>query len=100
MFARPALAETPIYRLVLENHVFSPSKLRIPPNTKVKIIIENKDETAEEFDSFDLNRERVIFAQREASIFIGPLPIGRYEFFGEYHPNSARGYVIVEEESL
>ena len=48
------------------------------------------------FDSFSLNREKVIFAQRKATIFIGPLKPGEYEFFGEYNPNTARGTVIVE----
>lgn len=86
-----------IFRLTLENHVFTPSELAIPANEKVKIVIQNNDDTAEEFDSFDLNRERVIFAHRNATIFVGPLPAGKYEFFGEYHPNSARGVVIVEE---
>lgn len=92
-------AETQVFQLVLENHVFTPAELTIPANKKVKIVINNKDDTAEEFDSFDLNRERVIFANRNAIIFVGPLPIGQYEFFGEYHPNSARGVVIVEESN-
>lgn len=90
-------ADTQIFRLTLENHVFTPAELTIPANQKIKIVIQNKDDTAEEFDSFDLNRERVIFANRNATIFVGPLPTGKYEFFGEYHPNSARGIVIVEE---
>ena len=92
-------AETQVFQLVLENHVFTPAELTIPANEKVKIVIKNKDDTAEEFDSFDLNRERVIFAKRDATIFVGPLATGQYEFFGEYHPNSARGVVIVKDNN-
>lgn len=84
------------FYLTLENHVFAPSELKIPANTKVKLIILNKDSVAEEFDSFDLNREKVLFPKRKSTIFIGPLKPGRYEFFGEYHPNSARGVITVE----
>ncbi|MBT1449302.1 cupredoxin domain-containing protein [Glaciecola sp. XM2] len=95
----PVIAEeTKVFALVLKNHTFMPATLTIPANEKVKIIIENKDDTAEEFDSFDLNRERVIFAGKSATIYVGPLPPGTYEYFGEYHPNSARGQVIVSEE--
>jgi hypothetical protein len=93
-----ALGETLVFTLVLENHTFSPDEIVIPANKKVQLIIENKDAEAEEFDSFDLNREKVIFPQRQARLFIGPLPPGQYEFFGEFHPDTARGRVLVKEE--
>lgn len=89
-------AQTKEFYLTLENQVFTPSELKIPANKKVKLIIFNKDKVAEEFDSFDLNREKVLFPKRKSTIFIGPLKPGNYEYFGEYHPNSARGVIIVE----
>ena len=55
-------------------------------------------ETPEEFDSFDLNREKVIFAQHKVVIFIGPLQPGEYHFFGEYAPNTAQGTVVAIEK--
>ena len=97
-FAMPAIAEIKTFYLNLENHTFTPNELVIPANEKVKIVIENKDDTAEEFDSFDLNRERVIFAGKKSTIYVGPLPVGKYGYFGEYHPNSAKGYILVSED--
>lgn len=94
----PVIAKTKEFYLTLENHIFTPSVLTIPANEKVKLIIENKDDVAEEFDSFDLNREKVIFADKKVTIYIGPLIPGRYEYFGEFHPNSARGVIVVEEK--
>lgn len=88
------------FHLTLANHVFTPSELKIPANKKVKLIIFNKDASAEEFDSFDLNREKVLFPNKQSTIFIGPLKPGKYEYFGEYHPNSARGFVIVEVHNV
>lgn len=93
---KPCFA-TEKFFLTLENHVFTPSELIIPKNKKVKLIVENKDPIAEEFDSFDLNREKVIFPHQKAVIFVGPLEPGEYEYFGEFHPNSARGKIIVKE---
>ena len=55
--------------------------------------------TPEEIDSFDLNREKVIFGRSSGVIFIGPLSVGEYGFFGEYHPNSAVGKVIVTKDA-
>jgi len=93
-------AKRPEYHIVIKNHLFYPAEIIIPANKKIKLIIVNHDEQIEEFDSFALNREKVIFPQRPAIIFIGPLPVGDYPFFGEYHPNSARGKIIVKKAPL
>ena len=91
-------AKRPEYHLELKNHLFYPAQIIIPVNKKVKLVIHNRDSSVEEFDSFDLNREKVIFPKQKSIIFIGPLPIGEYSFFGEYHPNSARGKVVVKKQ--
>jgi len=96
MFSIKSEAADNTFYLVIENHVFTPSVIEIPKNKKVKLIIHNKDNLAEEFDSFDLNREKVIFAGKKSTIFIGPLPAGEYHFFGEYHPVSAQGKIVVK----
>lgn len=79
----------------LRDHLFHPAKVYVPANKKVKLIIINEDDDPEEFDSFALNREKVVFGQAKANLFIGPLPPGRYPFFGQYHPTTAQGEVIV-----
>ncbi|WP_039990440.1 cupredoxin domain-containing protein [Paraglaciecola arctica] len=96
LFCQSILAAVPEYHIQLKDHLFFPSRIIIPANQKVKLVIDNQDNTPEEFDSFSLNREKVIFAHRKAKIFIGPLKPGEYGFFGEYNPNTARGTVIVE----
>jgi hypothetical protein len=100
LFCYPLLAAVTEYHIQLKDHLFFPSRISIPANQKVKLIIDNQDNTPEEFDSFSLNREKVIFANRKASIFIGPLKPGEYDFFGEYNPNTASGTVIVEHPKL
>ncbi|WJG11347.1 cupredoxin domain-containing protein [Aliiglaciecola sp. LCG003] len=81
----------------IKDHLFYPAEIQIPAHQKVKVTFINQDATPEEIDSFDLNREKVIFGNSRASIFVGPLKAGRYRFFGEYHPNSAVGFVQVVE---
>jgi hypothetical protein len=66
----------------------------VPANKKFKLVIINHDQTPEEFDSFDLNREKVIFPNSRAVIYVGPLKVGRFGFFGEYNPNTAIGALI------
>ena len=86
------------YLVVLKDHLFYPAEIVVPANKKVRLLIENQDSTPEEFDSFDLNREKVLYPKRKSVIYIGPLIPGRYEFFGEFSPNTARGAVIVTEK--
>jgi len=95
------LAPTPLwayneYAVAIKDHRFEPTEIRIPAGQKVKLMIHNLDATPEEFDSHDLNREKVITPESKATIFIGPLKAGRYSFIGEFHQDTAQGAVIVE----
>lgn len=89
-------AGAPVFEIEIQNHLFIPSEFTIPANTKVKLIVYNRDPTPEEFESYELNREKVIVGNRKAIIFIGPLPAGEYPFFGEFYPETAQGKVIAE----
>ncbi|MCP3429151.1 cupredoxin domain-containing protein [Opacimonas viscosa] len=86
--------------IVLENHLFKPSKILIPKHTKVILDIQNNDPDYEKFSSFGLNREKVLLPQRITRIYLSPLPKGRYVFTGDFHPASARGVVIVGEPQI
>jgi len=88
-------ADTEI-RITINDHRFEPAEVRIPANKKVKLLVQNLDATAEEFESHDLNREKLIPGKSTGSIYIGPLSPGRYPFVGEFHDQTAKGAVIVE----
>lgn len=83
-------------RVVIKDHQFSPSEVKVKANTKLKLIISNEDATAEEFESFSLNREKVVRAGQSITIFLPPLKPGSYDFFGDFHPDTAKGRVIAE----
>jgi hypothetical protein len=87
-------ADELIYTLKISNHLFYPDTLHVPSGERFKLIIENDDATAEEFESFELNREKVIMGNTRASIFIGPLKPDTYPFFGEFNPETAQGKII------
>ncbi len=91
-----AQAEVPVFTIEIRDHLFFPSELVIPANTKVKLLVINQDPTPEEFESYELNREKVIMGGAKAIIFIGPLAPGQYPFFGEFNPKTAQGLIRVE----
>ena len=94
--ASSARAEEPTVTISIKDHRFEPSQVEVPANTKVKLIVRNLDPTAEEFESNDLRREKVIQGGQQATIYIGPLNSGRYEFFGEFNPQTARGFIVAK----
>ena len=96
MFISFVTKATPIIELEIRDHLFYPAELLIPVDTKVKVKIINHDPTAEEFESYELNREKVIPGHSQAVIFIGPLQAGAYPFFGEFFPKTAQCKVLVK----
>ncbi len=95
-FSGLVAAELPIYELSIKDHRFQPDTIEIPAGTKVKLLIKNLDATPEEFESHELNREKIISGNSEVKIFIGPLDPGEYGFFGEFNEATAQGKIIVK----
>lgn len=91
-----ASAATAEFELIIKDHLFFPSVLEVPAGIKIRLRIINQDPTPEEFESYELNREKVIAANRETVIFIGPLQPGEYPFFGEFYPRTAQGKVVAK----
>ncbi len=94
--AQAGAAEPLEVKLAIKDHKFAPAELRVPAATKVMLVIENQDPTAEEFESHDLHREKVIAGNRTAKIPVGPLKPGSYKFFGEFNQATAQGVLIAE----
>ena len=88
--------ELPEFTLVVKNHVYQPSELKVPAGTKFKIIVRNEDATPEEFESTDFNREKIVLPNSSITVYVGPLRAGNYGFFGDFHQATAKGRLIAE----
>ena len=73
-----------------------PAELRVPAGKKIRLTIDNQDSSAEEFESHELNREKIVPGKSKAVIYVGPLDPGRYPFFGDFNPALTRGVLIAE----
>jgi plastocyanin len=94
--AAPAHAADTERLLIIKNHLFEPAELNVPAGQRVKLVVHNQDSTPEEFESHSLHREKVIPGNSKATLFIGPLKPGRYEFVGEFNEATAKGVVLAE----
>lgn len=83
-------------KLAIRDHKFDPAELTVPAGAKIKLSIENLDATPEEFESHELNREKIVTGNGTITVFIGPLEAGRYPFFGDFHQETAQGVVVAK----
>ena len=90
--AVPAHAAEPI-ALIFRQHRFYPDHITVAAGERFRIIVQNTDDTADEFESTDLNREKLVAAGGHATVFLGPLNAGSYRFFGDFHPDTAQGVI-------
>lgn len=90
--AGPSLADDG-YTIVLKAHRFAPQVLEIPAEKKVKVTVRNEDATPAEFESNALNREKIVAAKAEITVFIGPLKAGSYEYYDDFHKATTRATI-------
>ena len=98
MAGPPARAEDPpVFRIVLKDHRFEPAEIAVPAGQRLVLVVQNADSTPAEFESRELNVEKVISGDREATIRVGPLAPGRYPFVDEFHQDQAHGALVAKE---
>ena len=93
----PGIGAAEPLKLQIKDHKFDPAELSVPAGRKFILVVENRDDTAEEFESYSLNREKVIAAHARGNLFLGPLKPGRYDFFGDFHKDTAKGVLVAED---
>ena len=95
-YAGVSVAAEADYIIILKNHRFLPAITTVPAGKKVKLLVENKDASIDEFHSDDLNVEKIIAGNSKAVIFIGPLKPGKYTFMGEFNAKTAQGAIMAK----
>ena len=91
-----AAEELPVVRLSMKDGRFQPEVLKVPAHIKFKLIMNNAGATPEEFESEELHKEKVLAPGAESFLIFQPLKPGTYKFFGEFHPQTAQGRLVVE----
>ncbi|MBS0487179.1 MAG: cupredoxin domain-containing protein [Proteobacteria bacterium] len=89
-------ADMPEFQLTIRNQSFEPVQLKVPANTKFKLLVKNTDNTPSEFESTDMNREKIVLPNSTINVYIGPLDKGSYKFFDDFHQDTGKGVLIAE----
>jgi hypothetical protein len=76
------------------NHHFSPQTLVVPTGQPLQIKVVNSSPEKIEFESFSLNREKVIEPGESITVRLPALRAGSYDFFDDFHPDVTEGMIV------
>ena len=85
-----------IVHLTLDQHRFHPDQATVTAGERFRIEVTNNDPTPSEFGARAARREDLPPGSK-VTVSAGPLRPGRYQFFDEYHPETATGTIIAVE---
>lgn len=86
--------DLPSFELRIRDGRFEPATVVVPANTRFRLLIRNEGPGPEEFESDSPKKEKVLAAGASSFLVYQPLKPGRYPFFGEFHPDTARGEIV------
>lgn len=93
----PAWADDmPTFNLLIRAGRFLPETIEVPANTKFRLLIKNEGPGAEEFESIELRKEKVLAPGASSFLIFQPMKPGTYKFFGDFHPDTAQGRFVAK----
>jgi plastocyanin len=92
--ALPATADDSA-SLTIRNHRFEPATISVKAGTKIKLTVHNAQSEAAEFESSELNREKVVAPGSTITVYVGPLEPGTYGFFDDFH-QATTGQIVAK----
>lgn len=93
--ASPMCADTePEIRF--ENHQFKPLTLTVPAGQKLTIKVTNASNETIEFESFKLNREKVVSPGETIAVNLPALNPGTYDFYDDFHQDVPQGSIVAK----
>jgi hypothetical protein len=91
-----AVASDPVQELQFRDGHFEPATLTIDANAPVKLRVKNAAANPIEFESFELNRERIVPPGQVITVFLPSLSPGTYHFFDDFHRDVPQGTLIAK----
>ncbi|HTI86030.1 MAG TPA: cupredoxin domain-containing protein [Alphaproteobacteria bacterium] len=94
--APAAAEEMPTIRIEMKDGAITPLRIEVPANKPFKLEIHNTGKTPGEFESTELNREKVVAPQSQSFIVFRRLSPGEYVYFDDFHPEAPKGTLIAK----
>ncbi len=82
--------------LRFENHHFTPQTLAVPAGQQLAIKVVNASNETIEFESFRLNREKVVPPGQATTVRLPALSPGNYDFYDDFHQDVPEGAIVAK----
>ena len=96
MLTPPARGDDTVIELRFENRRFTPQTITVPAHQPLTIKVVNASKETIEFESFKLNRERVVGPAETIIIRLPALRPGNYDFYDDFHQDVPEGSIIAK----
>lgn len=84
------------YELTLKGQAFTPAELKVPAGAPFIIKLKNENDAPAEFESKEMKFEKIVAGHSEILTKVKALPGGEFEYYDEYHEDTARGTIVSE----
>jgi cupredoxin-like protein len=95
-FPPAARGEDGVVELRFENHHFVPQTITVPANQPLRIKVINASKETIEFESFKLNREKVVEPGESIIVRLPAMSPGSYDFYDDFHQDVPEGAIIAK----
>ena len=92
--ASPSSIPGKILEIDFADHRFSPQTLVVQAGQPLQIKVVNSSREKIEFESFSLNREKVIEPGESITVRLPALRAGSYDFFDDFHQDVPEGTIV------
>jgi len=92
----PRAEDLQTFSLTLKGRRFVPAELHVPAGKPFFLVISNQEDTPDEFEMHSPPLEKVIQPGSNGRVHVRPLAPGRFIFFDDFHPETARGAIVAE----
>ena len=95
-FSSAIRADDALPELKFVNDHFEPVSFNVATGKPLKLMVTNQGASAIEFESFELNRERVVQPGQTITVHLPKLDRGQYHFFDDFHHEVAQGTITAQ----
>lgn len=87
-------ADEPTFRIVFRDGAITPLRLEVPARTRFRLELRNEGDSAAEFESIELRKEKVLAPGVETVMVIRTLAPGEYSFFDDFRPGAPPAILV------
>jgi Cupredoxin-like domain len=96
LFPAGARGDDTVIELRFENRRFTPQTITVPANQSLTLRITNASKEPIEFESFKLNREKVVGPGETIIVRLPALRPGSYDFYDDFHQDVPAGSIVAK----